>query len=176
VAPPSGGIGTYEADNTLAMALSNAARAQQLRDGEWGQFWDVGPVVQGPAAPLSFAFVHHGGVIASAPNPEGAWTAVTEYTGKAASRLWMAGHGWPTARRSYLDLWVKEGIAPPETRQNVVEWIKVAPLVTFPAGSSGTINPAASALVNEAIAGQRSVRDAATALAREITPILQGAS
>ncbi|MGH2354727.1 MAG: hypothetical protein ACRDJN_24215 [Chloroflexota bacterium] len=60
-----------------------------------------------------------------------------------------------------------------QTPQNVVEWIKVSPLVTFPAGSSGTINPLASTILNEAIDGQRSVKDAASAMAREINAILQ---
>ncbi|MGH2371701.1 MAG: hypothetical protein ACRDI2_26310, partial [Chloroflexota bacterium] len=173
IGPPSGGIASYEAENTLAMAFSNAARAQQLRQQDYGKQWDVGPVVQGDKAPTSFAFVHHAGVVAGAPNPEGAWIAATEYTGKDANRFWMDGHGWPTVRKSYLDLWVKEGEPPPQTPQNVVEWIKVSPLVTFPAGSSGTINPLASTILNEAIDGQRSVKDAASAMAREINAILQ---
>jgi ABC-type glycerol-3-phosphate transport system substrate-binding protein len=173
VAPASGGIDTFEAENTLAMALNNAARAQNLRRQDYGKLWDTGPVVQGEKAPMSFAFVHHAGVVKGAPNPEGAWTAIAEYTGKDANRLWMTGHGWPTVRKSYLDLWVKEGEAPPETPQNVVEWIKVSPIVTFPAGSSGTINPLASRILNEAIEGKRSVRDAATAMTQEINAILR---
>jgi ABC-type glycerol-3-phosphate transport system substrate-binding protein len=173
IAPASGGLEAYESENTLAMSYTNAARAQNLRRHQYGAFWDVGPVVKGPAAPMSFAFVHHGGIVAASRNPDGAWLAVTEYTGKDASRFWIEGHGWPTVRQSYLATWVKEGIAPPETRQNVVEWIKVSPLVTFPAGSSGTINPLATTLIREAIDGKRSLRDTAEALAREITALLE---
>lgn len=106
-------------------------------------------------------------------NPEGAWTAVTEYTGKDAGRLWLEGHGWPTARQSYLTLFVKEGIPPPQTRQNVVEWLKAVPMVTFPVGSTGTIDPVIGGYLNEAIAGKRSVRDAAEAIARDVTNLLQ---
>ncbi|HEV2124921.1 MAG TPA: extracellular solute-binding protein [Chloroflexota bacterium] len=173
VAPASGGLGNYEAENTVAMMYNNAARAQNLRREEYGKLWDVGPVVQGQKAPMSFAFVHHAGVVKESANPGGAWTAITEYTGKDANPLWMAGHGWPTVRKSYLETWVKEGEAPPDTPQNVVEWIKVSPIVTFPAGSSGIINPLASKILNEAIEGKRSVKDAAGAMAREITAVLQ---
>lgn len=173
LSPATGGLATYEQANTVAMAQNNAARAQNLRLTDYGLRWDVGPVVQGPAAPLSFAFVHHAGLVHGAKNPEGAWTAIAEWTGKDANRHWMTGHGWPTARKSYLDTYVKEGEAPPTTRQNVVEWLRVAPVVTMPAGHNGTIQPAAQLILNEAIAGQRTPRDAATALARDVTALLE---
>lgn len=92
---------------------------------------------------------------------------------KDGGRIWMEGHGWPTARQSYLSTWVKEGVAPPTTRQNVVEWMKVPPPVTMPIGTTGQINPAATRLLNEAIEGKRTVRDAADAMAREITNLLE---
>ena len=173
LAPASGGIAMHEQANTVAMAQNNAARAQNLRLTDYGLRWDVGPIVQGPAAPLSFAFVHHAGLVQGSKNPEGAWTVIAEWTGKDATPHWMTGHGWPTARKSYLDAYVKDGEAPPATRQNVVEWLKASPVVTMPAGHNGTIQPAAQQILNEAIAGQRTPRDAATALAREVTSLLE---
>jgi multiple sugar transport system substrate-binding protein len=173
LSPATGGIAMYEQANTVAMLQNNAARAQNLRRTDYGVRWDVGPVVQGPAAPLTFAFVHHAGIAQGAKNPEGGWTAIAEWTGRDANRHWMTGHGWPAARKSYLDTYVREGEAPPESRQNVVEWMKVSPVVTMPAGHNGTIQPAAQTIMNEAIAGQRTPRDAATALAREVTSLLE---
>jgi len=166
-------LDNHERDNTIATNLDNAARAQNLRRLTHGVNWDVGPVVQGPSAPMTFAFVHHAGVVSGTKNPEGAWAAVSEFTGKDTNRPWMEGHGWPTVRKSYLETWIKEGVPPPETRQNVMEWLKVSPLVTFPVGYSANIQPVATQLINEAIAGQRSIRDAAQALGREITPLLE---
>jgi hypothetical protein len=157
----------------LAMVLGNAARAQNLRQGPHGMQWDVGPVVAGPAAPMSYAFVHHAGVVAGAKNPEGGWTVIGEYTGKDASRFWMEVHGWPAIRKSYLDLYVKEGQPPPETRANLLEWIKVSPLTTFPVGYTANVAPIATRLIGEMNAGQRSVRDTAAALGREITAVLE---
>jgi hypothetical protein len=124
---------------------------------------------------MTFAFVHHAGVVQGAKNPEGGWTTIAEWTGKDANRHWMTGHGWPTARKSYLDTYVKEGEAPPDNRQNIVEWMKVSPVVTMPAGHNGVIQPLGQKIMNEAIAGQRTPRDAALALAREITPLLEKA-
>jgi len=173
VAPATGGIDQYQQDNTVAMALANSARAQNLRKMPQGAAWDVGPIVQGPAAPMTYAFVHHGGVVNGSKNPDAAWAVLSEFTGKDVNRYWMVGHGWPTARKSYLDTWVKEGEAPPVTRQNVIEWIKQSPLVTFPVGYNGTIAPVATRLVNEAINGQRSVRDTTATMAREITNLLE---
>ena len=172
IGPDSGTIEAYEQEGTLAMALGNAARAQNLRRGEHGMQWDVGPVVAGPAAPMTFAFVHHAGVVAGAKNPEGGWTVIGEYTGKDASRFWMEAHGWPTIRKSYLDLYIKEGQPPPATRANLLEWIKVSPLTTFPVGYTANVAPIATRLVGEMNSGQRSVRDTATALGREITAVL----
>jgi hypothetical protein len=43
----------------------------------------------------------------------------------------------------------------------------------MPAGHNGTIQPAAQLILNEAIAGQRTPRDAATALARDVTALLE---
>jgi multiple sugar transport system substrate-binding protein len=173
IGPDSGTIESYEQDGTLAMALGNAARAQNLRQGPHGMQWDVGPVVAGPAAPMSYAFVHHAGVVAGAKNPEGGWTVIGEYTGKDASRFWMEVHGWPAVRKSYLDLYVKEGQPPPETRANLLEWIKVSPLTTFPVGYTANVAPIATRLIGEMNAGQRSVRDTAAALGREITAVLE---
>ena len=173
LAPSSGSLDAHEQANTIAMLQNNAARAQNLRRTDYGPRWDVGPIVQGPAAPMTFAFVHHGGIAQGAKNPEGGWTAIAEWTGKDANRHWMAGHGWPTARKSYLETYIKEGTAPPETRQNIMEWMKVSPVVTMPTGHNGNIQPAAQKIMNEAIAGQRTPRDAATALAREITSLLE---
>jgi ABC-type glycerol-3-phosphate transport system substrate-binding protein len=129
LAPASGGIAMHEQANTVAKAQNNAARAQNVRLTDYGLRWDVGPIGQGPAAPLSFAFVHHAGLVQGSKNPEGAWTVVAEWTGKDATPHWMTGHGWPTARKSYLDAYVKDGEAPPATRQNVVEWLKASPVV-----------------------------------------------
>lgn len=81
-------------------------------------------------------------------------------------------HGWPTSRKSYLDTYVKEGIPPPDTRQNLREWIKVSPVVTFPVGHNASGQPLATRLVSEAINGQRSVKDLAASLGREITAAL----
>jgi multiple sugar transport system substrate-binding protein len=172
IGPDSGTIEAHEQEGTLAMALGNAARAQNLRRGEHGMQWDVGPVVAGPAAPMTFAFVHHAGVVAGAKNPEGGWTAIGEYTGKDASRFWMEAHGWPAIRKSYLDLYIKEGQPPPTTRANLLEWIKVSPLTTFPVGYTANVAPIATKLVGEMNSGQRSVRDTAAALGREITAVL----
>jgi ABC-type glycerol-3-phosphate transport system substrate-binding protein len=171
--PATGGIGVYEAEGTLAMALSNAARAQNLRKEQYGVQWDTGPVVQGPAAPMTFAFVHQTGIVKDCRNPEGAWRIAGEYTGKDANRLWMKGHGWPTARKSYLELYIKEGEAPPTTRQNVMEWIKVSPVVTFPVGYTANVLPIAQRIIGEMNGGQRTPKDAAAALGREITAALQ---
>jgi ABC-type glycerol-3-phosphate transport system substrate-binding protein len=171
--PETGGIDQYERDGTVAMALQNAARAQNLRRLPQGAQWDTGPVVQGPAAPMTFAFVHQAGIINGSKNPEGAWTIATEYTGKDASRFWMQSHGWPTARKSYLETYIKEGEPPPETRANILEWIKVSPVVTFPVGYTANVLPVASKIVGEMNNGQRTVRDAAAALGREITAALE---
>lgn len=173
IAPATLTLDAHEQGNAIAMNLDNAARAQNLRKVPNGAAWDTGPVVQGPAAPMTFAFVHHAGIVSGTKNPDGAWAAIGEFTGKDVTRLWMEGHGWPTVRKSYLDTWIKEGQPPPETRQNVLEWLKVSPLVTFPAGYSANVMPVAQRLVNEAIAGQRSVRDTTAALGREITPLLE---
>ena len=152
------------------MALGNAfARAQNLRRGEHGMQWDVGPVVAGPAAPMTFAFVHHAGVVAGAKNPEGGWTVIGEYTGKDASSFWMEAHGWPTTRKSYLDLYIKEGQPPPATRANLLEWIKVSLRRRFLWGTRPT-SPHRHQAGRRDELGQRSVRDTATALGREITP------
>jgi ABC-type glycerol-3-phosphate transport system substrate-binding protein len=124
---------------------------------------------------LSFAFVHHAGIVAESKNHEGAWAAIATYTGKSVTPLWMEHHGWPTARMSYLQRYVQSGTPPPHTRQNVVEWIKAAPVITFPVGSSNVINPLASERLRDAIEGRRSVRDVAQSLAQEITNALEKA-
>ena len=171
--PESGGIDQHESEGTIAMALQNAARAQNLRRLQTGTQWDTGPVVQGPAAPMAFQFVHQTGVVAGGKNPEGAWQIAAEYTGKDATRAWMEAHGWPTARKSYLETYVKEGVAPPDARANITEWIKVAPVLQFPVGYTANVAPIATRLVNEMNAGQRTPKDAAAALGREITPVLE---
>jgi ABC-type glycerol-3-phosphate transport system substrate-binding protein len=171
--PATGTLESYEKENTIAMALQNAARAQNLRKEQHGVQWDVGPVVSGPAAPMSFAFVHHAGVVAAAKDPEGGWTVATEYTGKDASRFWMLAHGWPANRKSYLDTYIKEGEAPPDTRANLPEWIKASPLVTFPTGYTPNVLPIATKIFGELNNGQRSVKDAAAALGRDITAVLE---
>jgi multiple sugar transport system substrate-binding protein len=171
--PATGAIDAFEKDGTAAMTLHNAARAQNLRLLPQGVQWDTGPVVQGPAAPMTFAFVHQTGVVNGAKNPEGAWTIASEYTGKDANPFWMQGHGWPTARKSYLDQYIKDGTPPPETRQNILEWIKVSPVVTFPVGYTANVQPIATKITNEMNAGQRTPKDAAAALGREITAVLE---
>ena len=172
-APGTGGIDVYEKENTLGMTYNNAARAQNLRREQHGVQWDTGPVVQGPGAPMTFAFIHQTGVVKDAKNPEGAWTIAAEYSGKDATPFWMEHHGWPTVRKSYLERYIKEGVAPPDTRQNVLEWIKVSPVATFPAGYTANVAPIASKIIGEMNNGQRTPRDAATALGREITPVLE---
>jgi ABC-type glycerol-3-phosphate transport system substrate-binding protein len=171
--PESGSIDQHESEGTIAMALQNAARAQNLRKLQTGTQWDTGPVVQGPAAPMTFQFVHQTGVVTGSKNPAGAWQIATEYTGKDATRFWMEAHGWPTARKSYLETYIKEGVAPPDTRANIMEWIKVAPVLQFPVGYTANVAPIATKIVNEMNTGQRTPRDAAAALGREITPVLE---
>jgi multiple sugar transport system substrate-binding protein len=171
--PASGGIDAHEKEGTVAMALQNAARAQNLRREQHGVHWDTGPVVAGPGAPMTFAFVHQVGLVNGSKNPEGAWAIASEYTGKDANRFWMEAHGWPTVRKSYLEQYIKEGIPPPDTRQNILEWIKVSPVVTFPAGYTANVLPIAQKIIGEMNSGQRTVRDAATSLGREITAVLE---
>ena len=173
VAPADGAIETFEQQGTIAMALHNAARAQNLRRLPQGTQWDTGPVVKGPGAPLSFAFIHQLGVVKAARNPDGAWAIGAEYTGKDANPIWMEHHGWPTARKSYLDAYTRDGTPPPDSRQNLLEWIKAAPVVTFPTGYTANVAPIANAIVTELTRGQRTARDAATALGREITAVLE---
>jgi multiple sugar transport system substrate-binding protein len=171
--PATGGVDVYEKDGTIAMALQNAARAQNLRLLPQGVNWDTGPVVQGPQQPMTFAFVHQTGVVNGSKNPEGAWKIAGEYTGKDANRFWMQAHGWPTARKSYLDAYTKEGQPPPDTRANILEWIKVSPVATFPVGYTANVLPIANKIVGEMNSGQRTVKDAAAALGREITAVLE---
>ena len=172
-APATGAIDTYEKENTLGMSYNNAARAQNLRKEQHGVQWDVGPVVQGAGAPMTFAFLHQVGVVKDAKNPEGAWAIAGEYSGKDATPFWMEHHGWPTARKSYLERYIKEGVAPPDTRQNILEWIKISPVATFPVGYTANVAPIATKIVNEMNSGQRTPKDAAAALGREITPVLE---
>ena len=173
-APATGGIDVYERENTVGMSYNNAARAQNLRREQHGHQWDVGPVVTGPTGvPFSFAFIHQVGVVKDAKNPEGAWAIAGEYSGKDATPFWMEHHGWPTVRKSYLERYIKEGVAPPDTRQNILEWIKVSPVATFPVGYTANVAPIASRLIGEMNNGQRTPRDVATALGREITPVLE---
>ena len=87
----------------------------------------------------------------------------------------MDANGWPTARQSYLNLWNKDGVAPPTTRQNVLAWARAAPLVTFPVGYNGNIDPAIKKIVNQAIAGQLSVKDMAAQAAQQVTALLKKA-
>jgi hypothetical protein len=54
----------------------------------------------------------------------------------------------------------------------VVEWIKAVPPVIYPANATA-INQVLQTHFGEAIAGKKSVRDAAGAIAREVTPLLQ---
>ena len=61
----------------------------------------------------------------------------------------MEAHGWPTIRKSYLDLYIKEGQPPPATRANLLEWIKVSPVTTFPVGYTANVAPIATRLVGE---------------------------
>ena len=68
-----------------------------------------------------------------------------------------------------------QGSATPENGQNIVEWTKVSPVARMPAGHNGTIQPLAVKSLNEAMMGQRTPRDAAVALAKEITPLLENA-
>ncbi|HEV2124565.1 MAG TPA: extracellular solute-binding protein [Chloroflexota bacterium] len=171
--PATGGIDAHEKEGTVAMALQNAARAQNLRREQHGVQWDTGPVVSGPGAPMTFAFVHQVGVVAGSKNPEGAWAIAGEYTGKDANRFWMEAHGWPTVRKSYLDQFIKDGVPPPDTRQNILEWIKVSPVVAFPVGYTANVLPIAQKIMGEMNSGQRTVRDAATSLGREITAVLE---
>jgi ABC-type glycerol-3-phosphate transport system substrate-binding protein len=171
--PPTGAVFKHAQDNDIAMALGNAALAQNFRTLPNGADWDTGPVVMGPAAPMTYAFVHHGGIVQGTSNPEAAWTVLYEFTGKDAEPFWMDANGWPTARQSYLNLWIKEGVAPPTTRQNVLAWAKAAPLVTFPVGYNGNIDPAIKKIVNQAIAGQLSVKDMAAQAAQQVTALLQ---
>jgi multiple sugar transport system substrate-binding protein len=171
--PASGGVEAYEKEGTVAMALQNAARAQNLRKEQHGVLWDTGPVVTGPGAPMTFAFVHQVGVVNGAKNPEGGWAIAAEYTGKDTNRFWMEAHGWPTVRKSYLDTYIKEGVPPPDTRQNILEWIKVSPVVTFPVGYTANVLPIAQKIMGEMNTGQRTVRDASAALGREITAVLE---
>jgi ABC-type glycerol-3-phosphate transport system substrate-binding protein len=173
LAPAEGAIETFEQEGTVAMYLHNAARAQNLRRLPQGTQWDTGPVVRGPGAPMSFAFIHQVGVVRESRNPEGAWAIATEYTGKDANPFWMEHHGWPTARKSYLDAYTKEGSPPPDTRLNLLEWIKAAPVVTFPTGYTANVAPIANPIVTDLMRGQRTARDAAAALAREITAVLE---
>lgn len=172
-APAMGAIDTFEKENTIGMSYNNAARAQNLRREQHGVQWDTGPVVQGPGAPMTFAFIHQVGVVKEAKNPEGAWAISGEYTGKDSTPMWMEHHGWPTVRKSYLERYIKEGAAPPDTRQNILEWIKVSPVATFPVGYTANVAPIASKIVGEMNSGQRTARDAAAALGREITPVLE---
>jgi ABC-type glycerol-3-phosphate transport system substrate-binding protein len=79
--PASGGIEMHEKEGTVAMALQNAARAQNLRKEQHGVQWDTGPVVQGTGAPMTFAFVHQVGMVNGTKNPEGAWAIAGEYKG-----------------------------------------------------------------------------------------------
>jgi ABC-type glycerol-3-phosphate transport system substrate-binding protein len=129
----------------------------------------------GPAAPMTYAFVHHGGILQGTSNSEAAWTVLHEFTGKDAEPFWMDANGWPTARQSYLNLWIKDGVAPPTTRQNVLAWARAAPLVTFPVGYNGKIDPAIKKIVNQAIAGQLSVKDMAAQAAQQVTALLKKA-
>jgi hypothetical protein len=122
---------------------------------------------------MTFAFIHQVGVVKEAKNPEGAWAIAGEYTGKDSTPMWMEHHGWPTVRKSYLERYIKEGAAPPDTRQNILEWIKVSPVATFPVGYTANVAPIASKIVGEMNSGQRTARDAAAALGREITPVLE---
>jgi ABC-type glycerol-3-phosphate transport system substrate-binding protein len=133
--------------------------------------------VMGPAAPMTYAVVHHGGILQGTSNSEAAWTVLHEFTGKDAEPFWMDANGWPTARQSYLNLWIKikGGVAPPTTRQNVLSWAKAAPLVTFPVGYNGKIDPAIKKIVNQAIAGQLSVKDMAAQAAQQVTALLKKA-
>ncbi len=171
--PDTGTIDMHESEGTIAMMLHNAARAQNLRKLQTGTQWDTGPVVQGPAAPMTFQFVHQVGVVTGSKNPEGAWAIAGEYSGKDANRFWMEHHGWPTVRKSYLDTYIKEGTAPPDTRANIMEWIKVSPVVTFPVGYTANVVPIATKVLNEMNNGQRTPKDAAAALGREISPVLE---
>jgi multiple sugar transport system substrate-binding protein len=170
--PATGGVVPHATSNDIAMALGNAALAQNFRPLSNAADWDSGPVVMGPAAPMSYAFVHAGGVVQGTKNPEAAWTVLSEYTGKDAEPFWMTAHGWPTVRQSYLNLWIKDGSAPPTTRQNVLEWAKVAPLITFPIGYNGSIGPVLTKAMSDAIAGKITVQDAATQAAQQVTALL----
>ncbi|HET7767232.1 MAG TPA: extracellular solute-binding protein [Chloroflexota bacterium] len=173
-APVTGAIDVYERENTVGMSYNNAARAQNLRREQHGVQWDVGPVVTGPTGtPFSFAFIHQVGVVKDAKNPEGAWAIAGEYSGKDATPFWMEHHGWPTVRKSYLERYIREGVAPPDTRQNILEWIKVSPVATFPVGYTANVAPIASRLIGEMNNNQRTPRDVAAALGREITPVLE---
>ena len=173
-APSSGTVDVHDQENTVGMYYHNAARAQNLRRVPNGQQWDVGPVVTGPTGvPVTFAFIHQVGVVKDSKNPEAAWTIAAEYSGKDATPYWMEHHGWPTARKSYLERYIKAGTPPPDTRQNVLEWIKVSPVATFPVGYTANVAPVASRLIAELNSGQRAPRDVATALGREITPVLE---
>jgi hypothetical protein len=54
-----------------------------------------------------------------------------------------------------------------------MEWIKVAPVLQFPVGYTANVAPIATKLVNEMNTAQRTPRDAAAALGREITAVLE---
>ena len=156
------------------MTLGNAALAQNLKLLTNGKDWDTGPVVAGPAAPMSYAFVHAGGVVQGTSNPEAGWIALTAYTGKDAEAFWMDDRGWPTVRQSYLDLWIKNGNEPPTTRQNVLAWAKATSLVTFPHGYNGKIAPVLTQAMQSVMQGKLTVQDAARQAAQQVTALLKG--